>query len=257
MSVISAVFGIFAYCYSSWILLNFYFWIIDIPLPVALENYFLSCKIDSPVREVMVVAALKNFGIFLGFAIAHILFARPWYKKLSEKYFYAFKYERSVYNLQSSALLHTLMVYWSPMPVLYEIKDPMVELILGKIIPTVGFLFLFISTFQIDHFELFGLKQALELEIPEITFKTNGFYKYVRHPMMTGFMIFVNFHNIISFGRILLALMIDIFIVYAVYKYEEPELVKILGKKYSDYQKNVSAFVPSLGVTKFLSNKKD
>ena len=201
-------------------------------------------NMNDQINDQQWISAFKNLGIFLVFASSHIVLARPWYKQIAQKYFYSFKFERSVYVGVAALCLHSLIHFWSPMPIIYQVKNPLLNLILGKIIPSIGFILLMAASFQIDHFEMFGLKQSMEMEIPKFVFGLYGFYKVVRHPIMTGFLILVNINRVISYGRLLLALMIDLFIVVGVFKFEEPLLVQEFGKKYSNYQKNVSAFFP-------------
>lgn len=220
-----------------------------------IKRFFLNRKIDQGVINLdLTDAALYNFGIFLGFGISHVVFARPAFKDFMAKYFYGKKYERAIYLVQSGVFLHLMMVYWSPMPLFYSFKDQRIALFLEKILPTIGFFIIFLSTFQIDHFELFGLKQAMEMEIPKLTFVTNGFYRFVRHPIMTGMLLLLNSNALKSYGRLLLAGMMDLFLLIAVFMFEEPELVKALGKKYSNYQKTTPAFIP---FTKFSSGKSE
>jgi protein-S-isoprenylcysteine O-methyltransferase Ste14 len=256
MSVVSGAFGLAAYFYGFWSLLNFFFWLVDVPMSDQIQLYFLRRRIDAGVVELdLQDAALWNLSLFLLFAMAHVLFARYRFKQFLEKYFYGYKFERSMYLVQSGLLLQLMMMYWAPMPLLYSHKYAELELFLEKILPTIGFIIIVVSTFQIDHFELFGLKQAWEIQIPKVSFVQTGFYKYVRHPVMTGMFLVINANAFKSYGRLLLAVIMDLFILIAVGLFEEPELVRTLGKKYTNYQNSTPAFIPFTKTQKNIKKK--
>jgi protein-S-isoprenylcysteine O-methyltransferase Ste14 len=243
--MLSGAVGLAAYCYGFWALLNFYIWIVDVPIPDQFKNYFLVNRIDAgSVQLDLMDSALINIGLFLAFGISHVVFARPSFKQFIMYYAYGKRFERSMYLVQSSVLLQLMMVYWTPMPLLVSFQHEKLVLFLEKILPGIGFFIIFLSSFQIDHFELFGLKQAFAIEIPKTTFATNGFYKFVRHPIMTGMLLLTNSYAFKSYGRLLLAGMTDIFVLIAVFMFEEPELVSTLGETYSNYQKTTPAFIP-------------
>ena len=106
-----------------------------------------------------------------------------------------------------------------------------------------GWLIVFLSTFMISHFELFGLTQIYQnfkdqsLTYPE--FQVNWFYKLVRHPLMLGFIIAFWAAPTMTYGRLLFAVVTTAYILIAVKILEEKDLRKLLGKDYENYQKRV------------------
>jgi protein-S-isoprenylcysteine O-methyltransferase Ste14 len=107
-----------------------------------------------------------------------------------------------------------------------------------------------------DYINVAGLKQAWEIQIPKISFVQTGFYKYVRHPVMTGMFLVINANAFKSYGRLLLAVIMDLFILITVGMFEEPELVRTLGEKYTNYQNSTPAFIP-FTKTQIISKRKN
>ena len=105
------------------------------------------------------------------------------------------------------------------------------------------------STFAIDHFDLFGLRQGLQMGnflkfYNDGEFVTYYHYKYVRHPIMTGFFLMFWAIPSITIGRVLFAGVASGYILFAVKLLEEPDLIKTVGKTYEDYMKTTPSFCP-------------
>jgi steroid 5-alpha reductase family enzyme len=111
-----------------------------------------------------------------------------------------------------------------------------------------GWLVVFLSTFMINHFELFGLKQLVDNfknKLPESpAFQTNFFYKIVRHPIMLGFIIAFWATPHMTTGRLLFAAVTTVYILIAVKYLEEKDLRKQIGEDYQKYQENVPMIIP-------------
>jgi protein-S-isoprenylcysteine O-methyltransferase Ste14 len=112
----------------------------------------------------------------------------------------------------------------------------------------IGWLIVLLSTFMINHFELFGLKQIFDnlknkrTENPH--FQTNLFYKVVRHPIMLGFLIAFWATPTMTVGHLVFSITTSLYIFIAVKFLEEKDLRKTLGKEYEMYQKEVPMLVP-------------
>jgi len=137
-------------------------------------------------------AIVNNLGYLSVWAFFHSLMARQPVKQRLLKLIPEFL-ERPLYVLQSAFLLHQVLANWSPMPVVaFEWPDSIKPVM--SISYLCGWLFLVSSTFAIDHFELFGLRQGLgmgnwlRLQSKE-SFVTRFHYNLVRHPIMTGFFV--------------------------------------------------------------------
>ena len=111
-----------------------------------------------------------------------------------------------------------------------------------------GWLVVFLSTFMINHFELFGLKQIVEYfknKQPQApTFQVNYFYKIVRHPIMLGFIIAFWAAPMMTVGHLLFAIVTTVYILIAIKYLEEKDLRNAIGNEYVEYQKRVPMIVP-------------
>lgn len=104
---------------------------------------------------------------------------------------------------------------------------------------------------MIDHLDLVGLKQVhanlKNRAVRSNGFRKFGFYRLVRHPIMTGFLIAFWAAPVMTSGHLLFALVTTGYIIVAVLHFEEKDLVAEIGAPYPDYQREVPAFIPSLG----------
>jgi len=114
-----------------------------------------------------------------------------------------------------------------------------------------GYLFLLTSTFALDHFELFGITQSSGFSVYEaIGIGLGGkmarrlHYNLVRHPIMTGFFIMFWCVPIMTLNHMVLSAGCTVHIIGAVYLFEEPDLVKLIGSEYVKYQEEVPAYCP-------------
>lgn len=116
-----------------------------------------------------------------------------------------------------------------------------------------GWLLALSSTFLIDHFDLFGLRQvwlfANRRAAPDMPFVTRAFYRIVRHPLMLGFLIAFWAAPTMSAGHLLFALAMTGYILIAVKYLEEPDLAAQFGDTYRDYQRRVPMILPFPGRT--------
>lgn len=110
-----------------------------------------------------------------------------------------------------------------------------------------GWLIVFVSTFHIDHFDLFGLRQVTLYvrgkAYTPLPFKAVGFYRYVRHPIMLGFVVAFWGAPTMSVGRLLFSAMTTAYILVAV-QLEERDLVRYHGEAYTEYKRRTSMLIP-------------
>jgi protein-S-isoprenylcysteine O-methyltransferase Ste14 len=157
--------------------------------------------------------------------------------------------QRSTYTLLSAFFLALIIHFWMP------IKGYLWYFESGLVFWTVSALYVIawavatLATFQIDHFELFGLHQIWrylkKLPEPVVQFKENGFYKTMRHPIQAGTMLGLWATPQMSIGHLLFAVSFSIYIFTGLY-FEERDLVKTLGEAYTDYKKRVPMLFPKL-----------
>lgn len=210
-------------------------------------NFIVPKSIDSRAETTFMQAFLVN-ALLLGiFAVQHSVMARPAFKKWWTGIISP-AIERSTFVLLSSLALLLIYWQWQPMTsVIWKAENQTAAMILNGVYWG-GWLVLFLSTFMINHFHLFGLKQIFEnlrkKESQPVQFKMNFFYKIVRHPIMLGFIIAFWATPLMTLGHLIFAITTTLYIIIAVKFFEEKDLRKIHGKEYEEYQKKVPMFIP-------------
>mmetsp|Transcript_4238 Transcript_4238/g.11846 ORF Transcript_4238/g.11846 Transcript_4238/m.11846 type:complete len:264 (-) Transcript_4238:165-956(-) len=250
MSVLAIPFGFAVYVYSLWVFVCMVVWVGNynhlVPQEVAAIVPLFPSMDDSataPLEEAAIVPALVHDAIpLLAFAITHIIMARRWFKQAMERNIYGDRFERSIFVLVASVCFHWMMATWKPVNnLVVGVPAPLSNLLLLG--PFLGCLVVLLSSFNLDHFHLFGLKQSLGLRA-DLSFSATYFYAVVRHPLMLGFFIAFWSTPMMTYGHLLFAVTTSVFIIFTVYVFEEPDLVKALPVEYPHYQKNVWAFCP-------------
>jgi protein-S-isoprenylcysteine O-methyltransferase Ste14 len=210
-------------------------------------NIIVPKTIDSGVEPTLLKAILTNVILLSVFALQHSIMARPAFKKWFATIISP-AMERSTYILLSSLAL--LLIYWQWQPIttiVWKIENEIVSLVITGIF-FLGWLIVLLSTFMINHFELFGLAQIFDnlknKQTANPKFQTNYLYKIVRHPIMLGFIIAFWATPTMTVGHLLFALVTTIYIFIAVKYLEEKDLRKFIGEKYETYQKEVPMIIP-------------
>ena len=198
-------------------------------------------------HEILSEAIVVNLLLMSLFAIQHSVMARPAFKRWSSK-FLAPACQRSTYVLLSSLLLLLLFWQWRPIPTpIWQASGPAAWLLIS--VHWLGWLIAFASTHMIDHFDLFGLRQALAAwrgaEMPSQSFRTPLLYKIVRHPLMLGFLLAFWATPEMTAGHLLFALANTAYILVAL-QFEERDLIAEFGATYQDYRRRVPMLVPRL-----------
>merc|ERR1712150_365915 len=115
-----------------------------------------------------------------------------------------------------------------------------------------GLVILLACTIQLDHFEFLGVKRAVGLPQKFLRFYPVGtlvdsyLYGMCRHPLMTAQFMMFWIHPEFTVGHLTLALTGTIYIVFAVYVFEEPRMCKQFPKSYVSYRDRTPAFCPIL-----------
>ncbi|MDH2415092.1 methanethiol S-methyltransferase [Nocardioides sp. CER19] len=199
---------------------------------------------DAPVWLALVV----DLTLMSLFAVQHSVMARPWFKRAWTTVVPP-SMERSTYVLASSAVVALLLWQWRPLPHEVWSADPTWARLLLWAGYVAGWVVLLVSSFLIGHFDLFGIKQVVArwraTTYREGEFRTPGLYRYVRHPLMVGFLIAFWSTPDMSIGRLLFATVASAYIVVAV-RFEEHDLRLQLGEPYTEYADRVPRFVPRL-----------
>lgn len=204
--------------------------------------------VDNGPATPLATALAINVALLLLFAVQHSGMARPafkrWWTRLVPKPF-----ERSTYVLASSLVLIVLFWQWRPIPQLvWQVGSVPAQYALHAL-AAAGWLLVLASTFLINHFDLFGLRQAWfhARGLPSDSrapFVVRAFYRIVRHPLMLGFLVAFWATPTMTLGHLLFAIATTGYIIVAVKFLEERDLVAEFGETYRDYQRRVPMLVP-------------
>lgn len=186
-----------------------------------------------------------DLALVLLFGVSHSVMARPAFKERLTK-FIPEPAERSTYVLVASIVLALLYWQWRPeSTVVWSISGPAGAVLYA--VSLLGWILVLWSTFLIDHFDLFGLRQVwLNYRGVEYTahpFVVRGLYKYVRHPLMLGFVIAFWATPTMTLGHLIFASAMTIYIFIGI-MHEERDLSKFLGESYARYKEQTSMIIP-------------
>ena len=202
--------------------------------------------IDSGAAGPLGEALVVNLLLMSLFAVQHSAMARKGFKEWWTQYVPK-SVERTTYVLLASLVLLLLFWQWRPMPaVVWQIGDPQLALAV-TVLAFVGWLIVLLSTFLINHFELFGLHQVANnlagRPMPAPRFRTPLLYGLVRHPIYLGFIIAFWAAPTMTVGHLLFAAVTTAYIVVAV-QLEERDLIDAFGDDYRRYKTRVSMLIP-------------
>jgi len=183
------------------------------------------------------------------FAIQHSVMARPSFKRVWTL-LVPRAIERATYVLFASAALALLYWQWRALPqIVWRVEHPATALALQAIF-WVGWALVLLSTFLINHFELFGLQQVYArlrgASLPSPMFKTPFLYKRIRHPIYLGFLLAFWATPAMTLGHLLFAAATTGYILIGIWL-EERDLVAVFGDQYRGYREQVSMLIPLPG----------
>ncbi len=234
------LFGVLAYVFFFAIFLYFIGFVSNEVVPRSIAV--------GPASDLFVALTVDVLLVSL-FAIQHSIMARPWFKTALGKY-WPNAIERSLYVAMSALALYLLFRFWLPIPaVLWQVENSLLRNAIWGV-AGLGWGTVLLSTFLIDHFELFGLRQIWSdwkgRAMPNQTFRQPFFYKLVRHPIYTGFLMAFWATPDMSVGHLVFSLAMTLYIFIGI-RYEEKDLLDNLGDAYEQYTREVGKVIPGLG----------
>lgn len=238
MALAFFLYGILVYLASFLTLLYTIAFTGNLPVPKTIDT-------GGATASVPVAAAIDVLLIGL-FALQHSVMARPAFKRVWTR-LVPHAVERSTYVLLASATLLLLCWQWRPIGgMIWSATHPLAVLVLQATF-WVGWGLVLLSTFLINHFELFGLQQVFARlrgkTLPPPAFKTPSLYKWVRHPLYLGLLLAFWATPKMTLGHLLFAVANTGYILIGL-SLEERDLVAVFGEQYRRYREQVSMLVP-------------
>jgi protein-S-isoprenylcysteine O-methyltransferase Ste14 len=233
------VYGVAVYAISLVVFAYLAGFLVDIGVPRAIDSE----------REGSLVAALAiDLALLTVFGLQHSVMARPAFKRWWTQFVPA-EAERSTYMLASNAALALLFWQWRPIGgVVWDTQGTLTSALFYAGF-AVGWVVLLTSTFLINHFDLFGLRQVwLHLRgraYHHLSLKAPGFYRHVRHPLYVGWLLIFWSTPTMTMAHLVFALGLTTYILIAI-RYEERDLLDLHGPAYAEYRRRVPMFVPRL-----------
>jgi protein-S-isoprenylcysteine O-methyltransferase Ste14 len=211
-------------------------------------NLYVPTSIDSAPATSPAQAGIVDAVLLLVFALQHSVMARQGFKRAWTKIVPP-PLERSTYVLFASLAL--ILLFWNWQPIggsVWEVRDPFARTAL-QALSLLGWAIVLVSTFLINHFDLFGLRQVFSylrgVEYTALDFRRPLFYNYVRHPIYLGFIFAFWVTPSMTLAHLVFALATTGYILVAI-QLEERDLVRNYGSTYEAYRHQVSMLVPRL-----------
>ena len=210
-------------------------------------NFVVPKSIDTGRPESLGNAISIDLALLGLFAIQHSVMARPAFKRWWNAMLPA-ACQRSTYVLLSSLILLLLFWQWRPIPSpVWRVDGIAASLLIG--VYWLGWSITFSSSYMIDHFDLFGLRQAFSAlrgaELPGQSFRTPLLYRIVRHPIMLGFLLAFWATPEMTVGHLLFAVANTAYILVGLH-FEERDLIAEFGTAYQQYRRKVPMLLPRI-----------
>ena len=211
-------------------------------------GFFTPTMLDGTPKRPLLQALAIDLGLLGLFAVQHSVMARPAFKRWWTR-FVPEAVERSTYVLFSSLALRAMFLLWEPIGgVVWQATGPVRTAVI--VLYLLGWALLLYTTFLIDHFDLFGLKQVWDrlrgssYETPK--FYTPSLYRIVRHPLYIGWLTIFWAAPTMTLAHLVFALATTAYILIAI-QLEERDLIEAFGDRYATYRRDTPMLIPRLG----------
>ena len=209
----------------------------------------LPTNVDKGLSAPPLTAALINIALIALFGIQHSVMARPRFKAAWTRAVHP-AMERSVYCLAAALCLFAMFAFWHPIEgTIWSVSIEGARIAIWGLFP-LGWTILFVATWLISHFELFGLAQAWRhsrgIEPTQQSFRTPFLYRWVRHPIYSGFLLAFWATPDMTYGHLLFAIGMSIYVFIGI-SHEERDLLSQFGETYTDYRARVGSICPGFG----------
>jgi protein-S-isoprenylcysteine O-methyltransferase Ste14 len=208
-------------------------------------GFGVPASLDATPQVAFTTALAIDLALLALFAVQHSAMARPAFKRAWTR-IVPESAERSTYILFSSLALIVLFAYWQPMGgVVWSVGSPAGRAML-YVAYALGWVLLLFSTFLLNHFDLFGLRQvSLQLwgkPYQALSFRTPALYRYVRHPIYVGWLMIFWAAPTMTVAHLVFAIGTTVYILIAI-QFEERDLVAA-HPEYENYRRDVPMLVP-------------
>lgn len=202
-----------------------------------------------PLGELSLGPALAlDAALLVAFGLQHSVMARPtwkahWLRVVGPAL------ERPTYMLATALVLLPVLWLWQPLPTaIWTLEQPLaIAVVYGVAVS--AWLYLFVASFAIDHFELFGLRQVWSFfvgrPIVPPVFRERWMYRFDRHPIMSGALLGMWATPRMTLGHLLFSLGFSLYIIVGVF-FEERSMRAHWGRRYDDYCARVGSIVPRM-----------
>lgn len=209
-------------------------------------GFMVPTTLDGPAQAPLVQGIAIDAALLGLFAVQHSVMARRWFKERWTRIVPPVL-ERSTYVLFSSLAL--ILVFWQWRPLggtVWSVDDPAGRALLRSLFGF-GWALVLVSTFLINHFDLFGLRQVWlflrNKPYSRLEFGTPGPYRLVRHPLYVGWFFAFWMTPTMTYAHLLFAIATTAYILVAI-QFEERDLVHEHGSAYEEYRRSVPMLVP-------------
>jgi protein-S-isoprenylcysteine O-methyltransferase Ste14 len=211
-------------------------------------GFLVPTELDLPSQNSLAASVGIDVALLALFAIQHSVMARKWFKERWTQII-PWTIERATYVLCASLALILLFWQWRPIGIdVWRIDDSHARLAIWMLCAA-GWGTVLAMTFYINHFDLFGLRQAwLPLAgrpyVP-VSFLTPFPYRVVRHPLYVGFLIAFWATPHMTLAHLLFAASTTAYVLIAI-QFEEADLIREHGSSYQSYRRRVPMLLPRL-----------